>query len=282
MLTIGCHLSKRRGYLEMAKEAASINANTFQYFTRSPRGSRQAELDTKDVREYLAFAADHGMRDVLAYAPYDTDPAAAQMSERDFALMTYAEDLAQLAELQVPLYLVRPGSRMGISVEEGLADVADALNKVITPSQTTLVLLDTMAGEGSQVGTSFEQLAAIIDQVKLADHVGVCLDCAGVWAEGYDIVDDLDGVLEEFDRILGLNRLKAVHVNDSLNPPGSRKDRHALTGQGTIGEEAIVRVLTHPALRDLPFILETPTDDKGHALEIRRLRQAVLSRSAEK
>lgn len=261
MLTIGCHLSKRRGYLEMAKEAASINANTFQYFTRSPRGSRQAELDTKDVREYLAFAADHGMRDVLAYAPYDTDPAAAQMSKRDFALMTYAEDLAQLAELQVPLYLVRPGSRMGISVEEGLADVADALNKVITPSQTTLVLLDTMAGEGSQVGTSFEQLAAIIDQVKLADHVGVCLDCAGVWAEGYDIVGDLDGVLAAFDATIGLDRLMAVHLNDIKEPLDAHADRHARIGEGRIGFDALAAMTKHPKLKGLPFYLEEPSAD---------------------
>lgn len=258
MLTIGCHLSKRRGYLEMAKEAVSINANTFQYFTRSPRGSKQAELDAKDVREYLAFAAEHGIHDVLAYAPYDTDPAAAQMSERDFALMTYAEDLAQLAELQVPLYLVRPGSRMNISVEEGLADVADALNKVITPSQTTLVLLDTMAGEGSQVGTSFEQLAAIISQVKLADHVGVCLDCAGVWAEGYDIAGDLEGVLAQFDRTIGLGKLKAVHLNDATHERGSHVDRHARIGEGKIGFEALAALVNHPKLAGVPFYLEEP------------------------
>lgn len=258
MLTIGCHLSKRRGYLEMAKEAASINANTFQYFTRSPRGSKQAELDTKDVREYLAFAQEHGLHDVLAYAPYDTDPATAKMGERDFALMTYAEDLAQLAELEIPMYLVRPGSRMDISVDEGLADVADALNKVITPSQKTMVLLDTMAGEGSQVGTSFEQLAAIIDQVKLADHVGVCLDCAGVWAEGYDIVNDLDGVLDEFDRVIGLDKLRAVHLNDATHERGSHVDRHARIGEGKIGFDALAALVNHPKLAGVPFYLEEP------------------------
>lgn len=258
MLTIGCHLSKRRGYLEMAKEAASINANTFQYFTRSPRGSKQAELDAKDVREYLAFAQEHGLHDVLAYAPYDTDPATAKMGERDFALMTYAEDLAQLAELEIPMYLVRPGSRMDISVDEGLADVADALNKVITPSQKTMVLLDTMAGEGSQVGTSFEQLAAIIDQVKLTDHVGVCLDCAGVWAEGYDIVNDLDGVLDEFDRVIGLDKLRAVHLNDATHERGSHVDRHARIGEGKIGFDALAALVNHPKLAGVPFYLEEP------------------------
>lgn len=258
MLTIGCHLSKRRGYLEMAKEAASIHANTFQYFTRSPRGSKQAELDAKDVREYLAFARDHGIHDVLAYAPYDTDPATDKMNERDFALMTYAEDLAQLAELEVPAYLVRPGSRMGISVEEGLADVAGALNKVITPSQKTMVLLDTMAGEGTQVGTSFEQLASIIGQVKLADHVGVCFDCAGVWAEGYDIVNDLDGVLDQFDRTIGLSKLRAVHLNDATHERGSHVDRHARIGEGKIGFDALTALVNHPKLAGVPFYLEEP------------------------
>lgn len=258
MLTIGCHLSKRRGYLEMAKEAASIHANTFQYFTRSPRGSKQADLDAKDVREYLAFAQEHGIHDVLAYAPYDTDPATNKMSERDFALMTYAEDLAQLAELEVPAYLVRPGSRMGICVEEGLADVAGALNKVITPSQKTMVLLDTMAGEGTQVGTSFEQLASIIDQVKLADHVGVCFDCAGVWAEGYDIVNDLDGVLDQFDRTIGLSKLRAAHLNDATHERGSHVDRHARIGEGKIGFDALAALVNHPKLAGVPFYLEEP------------------------
>ena len=258
MLTIGCHLSKRRGYTEMAREAASINANTFQYFTRSPRGSEQAPLDEKDAESCLAFIHEHGIRDVLAYAPYDTDPATAKMSERDFALMTYAEDLAQLAELEVPMYLVRPGSRLDISVDEGLADVADALNKVITPSQTTLVLLDTMAGEGSQVGTSFEQLAAIIGQVKLADHVGVCFDCAGVWAEGYDLVNDLDGVLSQFDQTIGLDKLKAVHLNDATHERGSHVDRHARIGEGKIGFDALTALVNHPKLNGVPFYLEEP------------------------
>lgn len=258
MLTIGCHLSKRRGYLEMAKEAASINANTFQYFTRSPRGSEQAALDEKDVNAYRAFCQEHGIHSALAYAPYDTDPATDKMSERDFALMVYAEDLAQLAELDGTLYLVRPGSRLDISIEEGLADVAEALNKVITPSQKVTVLLDTMAGEGTQVGTTFEQLAAIIGQVKLADHVGVCFDCAAVWAEGYDIVGDLDGVLEEFDRAIGLDKLRAVHLNDATHERGSHVDRHARIGEGTIGFPALTALVNHPKLAGVPFYLEEP------------------------
>lgn len=258
MLTIGCHLSKRRGYLEMAREAVSINANTFQYFTRNPRGGAVADLDMKDVKDYLAFSSEHGIHDVLAYAPYDADPATDKMSERDFALLVYSEDLARLAEVEGGLYLVRPGSRLGISVEEGLKDVADALNKVITPSQTTTVLLDTMAGEGTQVGCNFQQLAAIIDQVKLSDHVGVCLDAAAVWAEGYDIVHDLDGVLEEFDRTIGLKKLRAVHLNDATHDLGSHVDRHARIGEGKIGFEALSALTNHPKLAGVPFYLEEP------------------------
>ena len=258
MLTIGCHLSKRRGYLEMAREAVSINANTFQYFTRNPRGGAVADLDTKDVQEYLAFAQQHGLRDVLAYAPYDADPATDKMNERDFALLVYAEDLARLAEVEGTLYLIRPGSRLDISLDEGLRNVADALNKVITPSQNTTVLLDTMAGEGTQVGCSFQQLATIIDQVKLPDHVGVCLDTAAVWAEGYDIVGNLDGVLEEFDRTIGLKKLRAVHLNDATHDLGSHVDRHARIGEGKIGFEALSALANHPKLVGVPFYLEEP------------------------
>lgn len=258
MLTIGCHLSKRRGYLEMAKEAVSINANTFQYFTRSPRGGAQAALDMKDVEAYKAYASEHGIRDVLGYAPYDTDPATDKMSERDFALMVYAEDLARLAEVDGGLYLVRPGSRLNLSVDEGIQEVADALNKVITPSQKATVLLDTMAGEGTQVGCNFQQLAAIIDQVKLADHVGVCLDAAAVWAEGYDIVNNLDGVLEDFDRAIGLDKLRAVHLNDATHDCGSHVDRHARIGEGKIGFDALVALTNHPKLAGVPFYLEEP------------------------
>ena len=275
MLTLGCHLSTKEGYLFMAREAVSINANTFQYFTRSPRGSEQAALDEKDVAAYLAFAKEHGIHDALAYAPYDADPATDKMNERDFALMVYSEDLARLAEVDGSLYLIRPGSRLDISVEEGLADVADALNKIITPSMKTCVLLDTMAGEGTQVGTSFEQLAAIIAKVDHPEHVGVCFDCAGVWAEGYDIVGDLDGVLEEFDRVIGLDRLHAIHLNDSMNARGSHKDRHARIGEGEIGFKALAAVTNHPKLRDLPFYLETPNPDlAGYAEEIAALRRA--------
>ena len=258
MLTIGCHLSKRRGYLEMAKEAVSINANTFQYFTRSPRGGAQAKLDMKDVEAYKAYASEHGLHDVLGYAPYDTDPATDKMNERDFALMVYSEDMARLAEVDGGLYLVRPGSRLDISVDEGIEDVADALNKVLTPSQKVTVLLDTMAGEGTQVGCNFQQLAAIIKQVDLSDHVGVCFDAAAVWAEGYDIVNDLDGVLEEFDHAIGLDKLRAVHLNDATHERGSHVDRHARIGEGKIGFDALAALVNHPKLAGVPFYLEEP------------------------
>ncbi len=258
MLTIGCHLSKRRGYLEMAKEAVSINANTFQYFTRSPRGGAQAKLDMKDVEAYKAYASEHGLHDVLGYAPYDTDPATDKMNERDFALMVYSEDMARLAEVDGGLYLVRPGSRLDISVDEGIKDVADALNKVLTPSQKVTVLLDTMAGEGTQVGCNFQQLAAIIKQVNLSDHVGVCFDAAAVWAEGYDIVNDLNGVLEEFNRTIGLDKLRAVHLNDATHERGSHVDRHARIGEGKIGFDALAALVNHPKLAGVPFYLEEP------------------------
>lgn len=258
MLTIGCHLSKRRGYLEMAKEAVSIQANAFQYFTRNPRGGRQAALDQKDADAYVRYAKDHGIHDVLAYAPYDADPANDRMSERDFAQMVYSEDLAQLSELGIGLYLVRPGSRMGASLEEGLADVASALNAVITKGQSVKILIDTMAGEGTQVGCDFQQIAKIIDQVDHQDHVGVCFDCASVWAEGYDIVNDLDSVLNEFDRTIGLDKLCAVHLNDATHDKGSHVDRHARIGEGKIGFDALARVMNDPRLKNRPFYLEEP------------------------
>lgn len=258
MLTLGCHLSRRGGFLKMAEEAISIKANTFQYFTRSPRGGAQAKLDEKDVKAYLAYVGEHGLHDILAYAPYDTDPATDKMHERDFALMVYSEDLARLAEVEGSLYLIRPGSRLGLTVEEGVREVADALNKVITPSQKTCVLLDTMAGEGTQVGSTFEQLAAIIDQVELSDHVGVCLDAAALWAEGHDIVNDLDGVLDAFDKTVGLSRVRAMHLNDATHELGSHVDRHARIGSGKIGFEALAAIINNPRLASVPFYLEEP------------------------
>lgn len=258
MLTIGCHLSRKKGFLEMAEEAVSIQANTFQYFTRNPRGGASAKLNKTDVAAYLAYAKEHDIRDVLAYAPYDANPATDKTSERDFTLMVYAEDLERLAEMEGPLYLIRPGSRLSASIEDGLAEVAGALNNVVTPGMKTCVLLNTMAGEGTQVGTSFEQLAAIIDQVDHPEHVGVCLDCASAWAEGYDIVGDLDGVLDQFNRVIGLDKLRAVHLNDAAHERGSHVDRHTRIGEGLIGFEALAAMINHPKLAAVPFYLEEP------------------------
>ena len=282
MLHIGCHLSSSKGFAAMGRQALELGADTFQFFTRNPRGSRAKDLDAADAAALVQLMAEHRFAPIIAHAPYTLNLCGAEERNREFARETMADDLRRLEHVPGQYYNFHPGSHVGQGVETGIDLIAQGLNAILTPDLHTTVLLETMAGKGSEVGSRFEELRAILDRVELSDKIGVCLDPCHVSDGGYDIIRDLDGVLEEFDRILGLNRLKAVHVNDSLNPPGSRKDRHALTGQGTIGEEAIVRVLTHPALRDLPFILETPTDDKGHALEIRRLRQAVLSRSAEK
>ncbi|MCI8367352.1 MAG: deoxyribonuclease IV [Eggerthellaceae bacterium] len=258
MLTIGCHLSRRKGFLEMAEEAVSVKANTFQYFTRNPRGGAQAEESEKDIAAYTAYAKEHGITTALAYAPYSADPATDHQQTRDFAIMVYAEDLARLEQLPGHNYLIRPGSALEETPDAALAECAAALNEVITPQQTTRVLLDTMAGEGTQIGRSFEQLAQIIDQVKLGDHVGVCLDAAAVWAEGYDIVNDLDGVLEKFDKTIGLKRLLAVHLNDSKYDCGAHVDRHARIGEGKIGFAALAALMNHPALAGVPFYLEEP------------------------
>ena len=277
MITIGCHLSAARGYAAMARDAASIGANTFQFFTRNPRGGKAKALDPRDLEAYRAAAAEAGITRILAHAPYTLNPASSKPETVAFALQTLADDLARMDEATPnQLYNMHPGCHVGQGTEAGIALVADALNQVLRPEQTTTLLLETMAGKGSEVGGRFEELAAIISQVELADHVGVCLDTCHVWDGGYDIAGNLDGVLEEFDRVVGLNRLKAIHVNDSLNPLGARKDRHARIGEGHIGTEALCRVVSHPALRHLPFYLETPHDSlQGYAAEIALLRAAA-------
>ncbi len=277
MITIGCHLSAAKGYAAMARDAASIGANTFQFFTRNPRGGKAKALDPRDLEAYRAAAAEAGITRILAHAPYTLNPASSKPETVAFALQTLADDLARMDEATPnQLYNMHPGCHVGQGTEAGIALVADALNQVLRPEQTTTLLLETMAGKGSEVGGRFEELAAIISQVELADHVGVCLDTCHVWDGGYDIAGNLDGVLEEFDRVVGLNRLKAIHVNDSLNPLGARKDRHARIGEGHIGTEALCRVVSHPALRHLPFYLETPHDSlQGYAAEIALLRAAA-------
>lgn len=275
MFTIGCHLSSAKGYLHMAKTAVSIDANTFQFFTRNPRGGRAKAIDPKDIAAFAAYAPEHGIERILAHAPYTLNPASDKQQTRDFALMVLAEDLGRMEETPHQLYNMHPGSAVGQPCEVAIAKIADALNQSLLPHQTTTLLLETMAGKGSEIGGTFEELAAIIAQVELESHVGVCLDTCHVWDAGYDIVGDLDGVLEEFDRVIGLDRLHAIHLNDSMNARGSHKDRHARIGEGEIGFKALAAVTNHPKLRDLPFYLETPNPDlAGYAEEIAALRRA--------
>lgn len=273
-LTIGCHLSSAKGYLHMAKTAVSIGASTFQFFTRNPRGGKAKALDPEDIAAFHAYAEEQGMTVFLAHAPYTLNPAAADARVQEFARETFADDLARMEATPGQLYNFHPGSHVKQGVSVGIEKIAAVLNEVLRPEQTTTVLLETMAGKGTEVGRSFEELAAIIERTELSDHVGVCLDTCHVWDAGYDIVGDLDGVLETFDRTVGLDRLKAVHLNDSLNPCGARKDRHARIGEGHIGFEALSAVTRHPALRGLPFFLETPNELSGYAEEIARLREA--------
>ena len=275
MFTIGCHLSSAKGYLHMAKDAVSIDANTFQFFTRNPRGGKAKAIDPKDIAAFAAYAPEHGIERILAHAPYTLNPASDKQQTRDFALMVLAEDLGRMEETPHQLYNMHPGSAVGQPCEVAIAKIADALNQSLLPHQTTTLLLETMAGKGSEIGGTFEELAAIIAQVELESHVGVCLDTCHVWDAGYDIVGDLDGVLEEFDRVIGLDRLHAIHLNDSMNARGSHKDRHARIGEGEIGFKALAAVTNHPKLRDLPFYLETPNPDlAGYAEEIAALRRA--------
>lgn len=275
MFTIGCHLSSAKGYLHMAKDAVSIDANTFQFFTRNPRGGRAKAIDPKDIAAFAAYAPEHGIERILAHAPYTLNPASDKQQTRDFALMVLAEGLGRMEETSHQLYNMHPGSAVGQPCEVAIAKIADALNQSLLPHQTTTLLLETMAGKGSEIGGTFEELAAIIAQVELESHVGVCLDTCHVWDAGYDIVGDLDGVLEEFDRVIGLDRLHAIHLNDSMNARGSHKDRHARIGEGEIGFKALAAVTNHPKLRDLPFYLETPNPDlAGYAEEIAALRRA--------
>lgn len=271
-LTIGCHLSSSKGFYHMGKEAVSIGANTFQFFTRNPRGSRAKAIDPEDVEHYRTFAEEHGIERILAHAPYTLNACSKDPRVREFALEIMADDLLRMEYVPGNCYNFHPGSHVGQGTEEGVRLIAETLNRILKPEQRTTVLLETMAGKGSEVGRSFEELRQILDRVELSDHVGVCLDTCHVYDAGYDIVGDLDGVLEEFDRVIGLGRLMAVHVNDSKNPFASHKDRHEKIGEGSIGLEAFVAVINHPALQGLPFYLETPNELPGYQAEIALLR----------
>ena len=272
MFYIGCHLSASDGFLAMGRTALSIGANTFQFFTRNPRGSKAKAIDPADVAAFLALAAENGFGTLVAHAPYTINPCSKDEHTREFARMTLADDLKRMEHLPGNVYNFHPGSHTGQGIETGIAQIAETLNAILTPDIRTTVLLETMSGKGSEVGSRFEELREIIDRVALSDKLGVCLDTCHVSDAGYDIADDLDGVLTEFDRVIGLDRLRAVHVNDSLNPRGSRKDRHARIGEGCLGAEALGRVVRHPALQGLPFVLETPNELPGYAREIALLK----------
>lgn len=272
MLKIGCHLSSAKGFLAMGREAVKIGANTFQFFTRNPRGARAKPLDLADVAAYRAFAEGQGFFPILAHAPYTLNACAADEGLRTFARETMLDDLQRLEHIPGSLYNFHPGSHVKQGAEAGIELIAAHLNKILWPDQSTTVLLETMAGKGSEVGRTFEELRAILDRVKQADKLGVCLDTCHVFDGGYDIAQNLDGVLEQFDKIIGLNRLRAIHLNDSMNPLGSHKDRHQKLGEGEIGLKALEQVINHPALCRLPFYLETPNDLEGYGREIAQMK----------
>ena len=272
MLHIGCHLSSTKGFAAMGRQALLLGADTFQFFTRNPRGSRAKPLDEADAAALRLLLREHRFAPIVAHAPYTLNLCGSEEENRRFARETMADDLARLEHIPGQLYNFHPGSHVGQGMEVGISLIAQGLNAILRPDQTTTVLLETMAGKGSEVGGCFEELREIIDRVELGEKMGVCLDTCHVSDGGYDIIHDLDGVLTEFDRVVGLERLKAVHLNDSKNPPGSRKDRHECLGQGSLGLEALERIVNHPALRHLPFCLETPNELPGYQAEIELMR----------
>lgn len=272
-MLIGNHLSASKGYAAMGKAALALDANTFAFFTRNPRGGKAKEIDEKDVEKFLNFAKEHEFGKIVAHAPYTMNLCAAKEDVRSFSKEMLLDDLKRMEYTPYNYYNFHPGAHVGQGAEKGIALIAEALNEDLKPEQTTTVLLETMAGKGTEVGRTFEELREILDRVELNDKMGVCLDTCHVWDGGYDIVNDLDDVLNEFDRVIGLDRLKAVHFNDSMNDCGSHKDRHAKIGEGKIGAEAMRRVALHPLLEGRPFILETPNDDEGYRREIQMVRE---------
>ena len=269
---IGCHLSFAKGYESMGVQALEIGANAFQYFSRNPRGGAAKEFDKSDAGKLLDIAARNGFAPFLVHAPYTFNPCSADAGLRDFARKAMCEDLLRQQNLPGSYYNFHPGSHVGQGAEKGISMIAELLNEILLPEQSCVVLLETMSGKGSEVGASFGEIAEIMERVKLNRKLGVCLDTCHVYSAGYDIVKNLDGVLEEFDSKIGLERLKAVHLNDSMTPFNSRKDRHAKIGEGTIGLDAIARIINHPKLSSLPFYLETPNEPEGYAREIALLR----------
>lgn len=275
-LKIGCHLSSSNGFLSMAKQIIKMNGNTFQFFTRNPRGGQVKPLDKKDIEEYNTFAKNNNIDYIVAHAPYTMNLCSSDPSIRNFAINVFKDDLIRLNDVKNVYYNFHPGSHTGQGVEIGTKFIIDALNQVLNENQNTIVLLETMAGKGSEIGRNFEELKTIIDNVNLSSHIGICLDTCHIHEGGYDIINDLDNVLQEFDKIIGLNKLKAIHLNDSMNKSGAHKDRHQKIGLGEIGLEAIKKIINHPKLKDLPFILETPNDLDGYEKEIKLLQENYI------
>ena len=273
MLYIGNHTSSSKGYEAMGKQMVKNGGNTFAFFTRNPRGGKAKEILPEDVAKYIEIVRENNFGKIVAHAPYTMNACAAKENLRVFAKETMADDLKRMEATPGNYYNFHPGSHVGQGTETGIKKIAEILNEVLTEEQTSTVLLETMSGKGSEVGATFEEIRAIIDKTEKKDKLGVCLDTCHIWDGGYDIVNNLDEVLEEFDNVIGLSNLKAIHLNDSMNGLGSHKDRHAKIGEGQIGLEALVRVICHPALQGIPFILETPNDDEGWTKEIALLRE---------
>ena len=280
MLRIGCHLSSAKGYLAMGQEAVKIGANTFQFFTRNPRGAKAKELNLTDIEEYLKYASEHGLAQILAHAPYTLNACAKDPALRQFTCDTMCDDLERLEHIPGAMYNFHPGSHVQQGAEMGIVYISELLNQLNRHGYHTLILLETMSGKATEMGRSFEELLSIIDQVEDSSRIGVCLDTCHVFDGGYDIVNSLDAVLEEFDHTIGLKRLKAIHLNDSKNGLGSHKDRHEKIGQGKIGLQTFVQIVTHPRLRQLPFYLETPNDLDGYQREIALLKEKAKHEEA--
>ena len=272
MLHIGNHLSSSKGFMHMGKEALQLKADTFSFFTRNPRGSKAKDIDDNDVTAFLKLAKEFNFQKLVAHAPYTLNPCSNKKEVREFAYNTMTDDLKRMEKLPHNYYNFHPGNHLKQGEQIGIELIADCLNSIMWKEQQTTVLLETMSGKGTEVGKTFEEIRAIIDKIKLQDNIGVCLDTCHIWDGGYDIVNHLDDVIEEFDKIIGLDKLKAIHLNDSKNDCGSHKDRHEKIGEGKIGLDAIIRIINHPALKNLPFILETPNDHDGYAREIALLR----------
>ena len=273
MLNIGCHLSASEGYVAMAKQAIEIGANTFQFFTRNTRGFKAKDIDEQDVKEFLEIIKEKKFVKILAHAPYTLNPCSADKRVRDLAKEIFIDDLKRMEYTPGNMYNFHPGSHVGQGIDTGIKIISETLNEVLKKEQTTTVLLETMSGKGSEIGSKFEELKQIIDSVELKDKVGVCLDTCHIYDGGYDIVNNLDDVIKEFDNIIGLEKLKAIHLNDTKNPFASHKDRHEKIGEGHLGLEAISKVINHPKLKKLPFYLETPNEIEGYEKEIKMLKE---------